>query len=63
MKGADGDGMPAWFTLNLKGSYNVTQNVTLQAGVENLLDTEYRMFASGISAPGRNIFVAARVGF
>lgn len=63
VKGADGEGMPAWFTLNLKGSYNVTSQVTLQAGVENLLDTEYRVFASGISAPGRNIFVAARVGF
>lgn len=63
VKGADGEGMPAWFTLNLKGSYNVARNVTLQAGVENQLDTEYRMFASGISAPGRNIFVAARIGF
>lgn len=61
--GKDGQGMPAWFTLNLKGSYNITPNVTLQAGIENLLDTEYRMFASGINAPGRNIFVAARVGF
>lgn len=62
-KGEDGKGMPAWFTLNVKGSYNLTPHLTLQAGVENILDTEYRMFASGINAPGRNVFVAVRAGF
>ncbi|MEI8048589.1 MAG: TonB-dependent receptor [Bacteroidota bacterium] len=54
------DGMPAWFTLNLRAGYQFTRNVSVQAGVENMLDKHYRNFASGISAPGRNVFVALR---
>jgi hemoglobin/transferrin/lactoferrin receptor protein len=53
-------GMPAWFTLNLRGSCKVNKNITLQAGIDNILDTQYRTFASGINAPGRNIFIAFR---
>ena len=63
VKGADGEGLPAWFTLNVKGSYNLSKNFTLQAGIENILDTEYRIFASGINAPGRNVYAAVRVSF
>jgi len=54
------DGMPAWFTVNLRVSYKVCKNATLQAGVENIFDTQYRTFASGINAPGRNIYFALR---
>jgi hemoglobin/transferrin/lactoferrin receptor protein len=54
------DGMPAWFTLNLRASYQFNRNISLQAGVENILDKHYRNFASGISAPGRNVFVTLR---
>lgn len=57
------DGMPAWFTLNLRASYRIANPITIQAGVENILDTQYRTFASGINAPGRNIFVALRASF
>jgi hemoglobin/transferrin/lactoferrin receptor protein len=56
-------GMPAWFTLNVRGGYTFNKNYTLQAGVENILDTHYRHFASGISAPGRNIVITARYNF
>lgn len=56
-------GMPAWYTLNLKGSYLINDFLTLQAGVENILDAQYRTFASGINAPGRNIYGAIRVKF
>ena len=35
----------------------------VQAGVDNLLDTQYRIFASGINAPGRNIFGTVRLNF
>ncbi len=54
------DGMPAWFTLNLKMSYKVHKLFTLQAGVENILDTQYRTFASGINGAGRNFYAALR---
>lgn len=63
VKGEDGNGSPAWYTLNVKFSCNINKNITLQAGVENILDTEYRTFASGINAPGRNFYVTARMSF
>lgn len=56
-------GMPAWFTLNLRASYTPSDKVTIQAGIDNILDTEYRVFASGINAPGRNLFTTLRVSF
>lgn len=55
------DGMPAWYTLNLNGSWAPVDNISLQAGVENILDRNYRVFASGFSAPGRNVVLALRV--
>lgn len=63
LEDATPNGLPAWFTLNLKASYQVTDFLTIQAGVENLLDTNYRVFASGTSSSGRNILVALRANF
>lgn len=54
------EGMPSWYTVNLKGTYNVNKYLTLQAGVDNLLDLQYRTFSSGISAPGRNFTFTIR---
>lgn len=56
-------GMPAWYTLNLKAYYQVNKYLQLQAGVENLLDQRYRVFASGISGPGRNFSATLRVNY
>ncbi|MDF7813185.1 TonB-dependent receptor [Hymenobacter sp. YC55] len=53
-------GALGWYTLNLRTSYQLTPRWALQAGLENILDTNYRVFASGISAPGRNLFVTVR---
>lgn len=47
-------GMPAWITYNLYSSFNLFKHTRLLLGIENILDTEYRVFASGINAPGRN---------
>jgi hemoglobin/transferrin/lactoferrin receptor protein len=60
---ATSEGMPAWFTLNLRMSYKMMKQIMLQAGVDNILDTQYRTFASGINAPGRNFMVAVRGRF
>jgi hemoglobin/transferrin/lactoferrin receptor protein len=57
------DGMPAWMTVNLRASYKIQKLLTLQAGIDNILDTQYRTFASGINASGRNIFVALRFSY
>jgi hemoglobin/transferrin/lactoferrin receptor protein len=54
------EGMPAWFTVNFRVSYQVHKLFTLQAGVDNIFDTQYRAFASGINAPGRNVFAVLR---
>jgi len=53
-------GMPSWHTLNLKLSYQIERHVNVELGMENILDENYRKFASGISSPGRNIVVALR---
>ncbi|MFZ4544347.1 MAG: TonB-dependent receptor plug domain-containing protein [Saprospiraceae bacterium] len=57
------NGMPAWQTYNLKASYQVAKSFTIQAGIENILDIQYRTFASGINAPGRNFYGTVRYGF
>ena len=56
-------GMPAWMTFNIRVGYNVSKVLKLQLGVENILDTQYRYFASGINAAGRNFWTTLRVSF
>lgn len=60
---ATADGMPSWVTVNLRTQFFITKGISLLAGVENILDRNYRYFASGISAPGRNFVVALRANF
>jgi len=57
------DGALAWYTINLKGSYTITDHFTVNAGIENILDKHYRPYSSGISAPGRNFSIALRSRF
>lgn len=59
--GDKGQGLPAWYTLNLRATYKLCPKASLQLSCDNLLDTEYRTFASGINAPGRNIMTTLRV--
>ncbi|MBN8677723.1 MAG: TonB-dependent receptor [Chitinophagales bacterium] len=56
-------GMPEWLTVNFRGGYRISKYLTLQAGIDNLLDTQYRYFASGINAPGRNFWITARTSW
>ena len=60
---ATADGTPAWFTLNLRAQYELPKYCILQAGIENILDTQYRAFASGINAPGRNVYFSLRLRY
>ena len=57
------DGMPSWFTLNLRAAFNPGKNATVQLLVENILDRNYRYFASGFSAPGRNFVLSLKSSF
>jgi hemoglobin/transferrin/lactoferrin receptor protein len=57
------EGTPSWITLNFKSSFQLHKLLSLQLGVENILDRNYRYFASGFSAPGRNWIIALRSSF
>ena len=57
---ATADGFPSWVTANWRGNLTITKALQLQLGVENIFDRNYRYFASGFSAGGRNYFVTLR---
>ncbi|MBL7766143.1 MAG: TonB-dependent receptor [Chitinophagaceae bacterium] len=57
------NGTPGWYTVNFRAGVTVAKYVQLQAGVENILDRNYRYFASGMSAAGRNFIVAMRFNY
>ena len=60
---ATSDGMPAWYTLNLRAAFIFHSGSILQLMLENILDRNYRYFASGISAPGRNFICSLKINF
>lgn len=53
-------GSLAWSTFNIYGSYHINPDLSLSLSLENIADKHYRPFASGISAPGRNLVVSIR---
>ncbi|MEE4257215.1 MAG: TonB-dependent receptor [Bacteroidales bacterium] len=59
----DADGnpySPSWWTLNFKASYRVIDELTIDIGIENILNERYRPYSSGIVSPGRNFILAIR---
>jgi hemoglobin/transferrin/lactoferrin receptor protein len=63
---ADSDGnpwSPGWVTLNFRFSADLIKTITVNAGVENILNKQYRPYSSGIVSPGRNIVISARFRF
>ncbi len=54
---------PAWYTLNLKAMYQLTESFAVSAGMENMTDQRYRPYSSGISAPGRNFVMSLKASF
>lgn len=63
LENATPEGTPAWNTLNAYYQRKITSNLSLSIAVENILDTHYRPFASGVSAPGRNLIVSLNANF
>lgn len=57
------DGMPNWFTLNASAAYQFSKNFQLQLDINNILDRNYRVFASGINSPGLNSVLTLRGNF
>ena len=58
-----GDGSPEWYTINLKSNYQASSFLSVTGGIENIFDTHYRPYSSGISAPGRNFIISLRGSF
>ena len=57
------DGALSWATLNLRSSYQVNAQLSFNLSLENILDTHYRPYSSGISAAGFNAVASARITF
>lgn len=57
------DGMPSWMTLNFASYYNPRKNLSVGFQIENITDLNYRYFASGISAVGRNYILSCKLSF
>jgi hemoglobin/transferrin/lactoferrin receptor protein len=58
-----GVGTLAWTTYNFYSSYKFNDRLAFNFAIENILDTHYRPFASGVSAAGRNFIVSMRGSF
>jgi hemoglobin/transferrin/lactoferrin receptor protein len=50
-------------TLGLNANYIVSNNFSLQARFDNLLDQHYIEFASGVASPGRNLSLSFMANF
>ncbi|MDW3209549.1 MAG: TonB-dependent receptor [Reichenbachiella sp.] len=57
------EGALAWYTLNIRSSYQISEKLSATAALENILDKHYRPYSSGISAPGINGILSARYTF
>lgn len=57
------DGMPSWYTLNVRLNYELAQSLSMQVACENIMNRNYRVFASNISSPGRNFILTMRYSF
>ncbi len=51
---------PSWHTLNFRTQYQIGNDVTVTAALENISDQRYRTYSSGIAAPGRNLIVSLK---
>jgi len=51
---------PSFFTLNFKALYQLSNNLMISAGVENITDKRYRPYSSGVVSSGRNFIVSLR---
>jgi hemoglobin/transferrin/lactoferrin receptor protein len=56
-------GTPAWDILSIFTNYQYTKNIKFKCGLNNIFDTHYRTFASGISQPGRSLQLGVSVDF
>ena len=51
---------PSWMIFNLAARIPISSYLQINAGVENLIDLQYRGYSSGIVSPGRNFQVSIK---
>ena len=56
-------GSPSWMTIGVTSNYLMNDTFSIQARLDNIFDEHYIEFASGISAPGRNVSVSFVASF
>ena len=56
-------GSPAWNELSWLAQYQWRENTVFRVALDNIFDVHYRPFASGISAPGRNLKLGVNYSF
>jgi len=56
-------GTPSWITMGLNANYTLSNSVSVQARLDNLLDQHFIEFASGVASPGRNLSLSFRANF
>ncbi|NDV41884.1 TonB-dependent receptor [Flagellimonas sediminis] len=54
---------PSWYTLNFRSQYQITNALKASVGVENITNQRYRMYSSGIVAPGTNLILGVEYVF
>ncbi|MBA7555730.1 hypothetical protein ES705_48412 [subsurface metagenome] len=54
-------GFPGWYTINLRTTYKVNKNISIQFALENMIDNFYKPFATAVAAPGINFIATLRV--
>ena len=54
------DGSPSWQIWGLSTQFKFNKNLSLSLGVDNIFDTFYRPFSTGLNAPGRHIVSTLR---
>lgn len=55
------DGTPSWYTLNIRGNYQFNSKLSIQGGIQNIMNIHYKTFSSGTSSMGRSLNVAFRM--
>jgi hemoglobin/transferrin/lactoferrin receptor protein len=54
-------GTPAWSELSFLTQYQWNEKIRFRLGLDNIFDVHYRSFASGVSAPSRNLKLGVNI--
>ncbi len=52
------EGTPSYHLFDIEAAYSFNDKLKVNLGVQNIFDTHYRLFSSGVSGAGRNIVIS-----